>query len=66
MPKIFTTSQWQYLAQKANWFVLQNGILYKFGQDNRFHRVLQIEWVPTILQELHSGISGGHLLVANH
>ncbi len=32
----FTTSQRQYLTQRAKPFVLQEGILYKFGQDNKF------------------------------
>jgi hypothetical protein len=45
----FTISQRQYLAQKVKPFVIQNGILYRFGQENRFHRVLQPQQVPTIL-----------------
>jgi hypothetical protein len=49
MPKIFTTSQRQYLVQRAKLFVLQIGVFYRFGQDNRFHCVLQLEHVPTIL-----------------
>ncbi len=53
----FTISQKQYLAQRAN--LLQNVILYIFGQDNRFCHVLQPKDVPTILQELHSGVGGG-------
>jgi hypothetical protein len=40
--------------------VLQNGILYRFGQDNKFCHVLQLERVPTILQELHNGFGGRH------
>ncbi len=60
MPKIFTISQNQYLTQRAKLFVLQNGIFYKFGQDNKFHHVLQPKQVPTILHELHSGVGGGH------
>jgi hypothetical protein len=32
----FITSQRQYLAQRIKPFVLQEGILYKFGQENRF------------------------------
>jgi len=40
--------------------VLQNEILYKFGQDNKFRCVLQLEQVINILQELHSGVYGGH------
>jgi hypothetical protein len=48
------------LAQKAKLFVLQNGILYRFGQDNRFCCVLQLERMPTILQELHSEVGGRH------
>ncbi len=33
----FTTSQKQYVAQRVKPFVLQKGILYRFGQNNRFH-----------------------------
>ncbi len=40
--------------------MLQNGIFYRFGQDKKFRCVLQLEQVPTILQELHSGVGGGH------
>jgi hypothetical protein len=40
MPKRFTTSQRQYLAQWVKPFVLQEGVLYRFGQDNRFCQVL--------------------------
>jgi hypothetical protein len=36
--------------------MLQNKILYRFGQDNRFHRVLQPKQVPTILQKSHSEV----------
>jgi len=55
----FITSQRQYLIQRPKPFVLPNGILYRFGQDNKFRFVLQPEQVPTVLQELHSGVSGG-------
>ncbi len=41
MPKKFTTSQRQYLAQRVKPFVFQEGILYWFGQDNKFHQILQ-------------------------
>jgi hypothetical protein len=34
--KIFTTSQRQYLTQRAKPFVFQEGVLYEFGQDNKF------------------------------
>jgi hypothetical protein len=37
-------------------FVLQ-GILYRFGQDNKFQRVLQLEHVSISLQELHGRIT---------
>jgi hypothetical protein len=37
MPKRFTTSQRQYLAERAKPFVFQKGALYRFGQDNMFH-----------------------------
>jgi len=40
--------------------VLQNGVLYKFGQDTKFCCVLQPKQVPTILQKLHNGIGGRH------
>jgi len=50
MPERFTISQQQYLAQRLKLFVLQIGILYRFGQDNKFCCVLQLEEVPTILQ----------------
>jgi hypothetical protein len=43
MPERFTTSQRQYLIQRVKPFVLQEKTLYKFGQDNIFHRVLQPE-----------------------
>jgi hypothetical protein len=43
MPKRFTTSQQKYLAQRTKSFVLQNMILYIFGQDNKFYHVLQPE-----------------------
>ncbi len=36
MLKRFTTSQIKYLTQKAKPFVLQEGVLYRFGQVNRF------------------------------
>jgi hypothetical protein len=40
MPKKFITSQKQYLTKRAKPFVLQEGILYWFGQDNKFHKIL--------------------------
>jgi hypothetical protein len=39
--KNITTSHKQYLAQKIKPIVLQDGVLYRFGQDNMFHHVLQ-------------------------
>jgi hypothetical protein len=39
----FTTSSKQYLTHKTKPFVLQNGIFYRFGQDNMFCHVLQPE-----------------------
>jgi hypothetical protein len=50
MLEIFTTSQRQYLVQRVKPFVLQEGLLYKFGQANMFCQVLQPKQVPTILQ----------------
>jgi hypothetical protein len=41
--------------------VLQDIILYKFGQNNKFCCVLQPKKVPTIPQELHNGVGGKHL-----
>jgi hypothetical protein len=60
MPERFTTSQRQYLAKKAKPFVFQKGILYIFGQDNKFRQVLQPKHVSTCLQKLHGFIIGGH------
>jgi hypothetical protein len=60
-PKRITTSQRQYLAQRAKPLVFQKGKLHKFRQDNRFYRVLQPEQLSTILQELHGGVEGRHL-----
>ncbi len=37
MPQRFIASQRQYLAERVKPFRLQEGVLYKFGQDNRFH-----------------------------
>jgi hypothetical protein len=39
MTKRFTTSQRKYLAQRTKPFVLQKGVLYRFGQDNQFCQV---------------------------
>jgi hypothetical protein len=50
MPNKFTTSQTEYLGQRVKPFVLQEKILYRFGQDNMFCWILQPEHVPTILQ----------------
>jgi hypothetical protein len=50
----FTTSQ------RAKPFVLQKGILYRFGQDNKFRPILQPKLVSTILQELHGGTIKRH------
>jgi len=58
MPKILTTSQRRCLAQRTKPFMLQKGVLYKFGQDNRFFEVLQLKHVSTILQELHGRVIG--------
>jgi len=60
MPKRFTTSQRWYLAQRTKPFVLQEGILYIFGQDNKFRQVLQPKLVSIVLQELYRGIVRGH------
>jgi hypothetical protein len=35
----FITSQRQYLIQRVKPFVLQ-GVIYKFGQNNKFHQVM--------------------------
>jgi hypothetical protein len=40
MPERFTTYQRQYFSERVKPFVLQ-GVLYRFGQDNKFRRVLQ-------------------------
>jgi len=61
MPKRFITSQKQYLAQRTKPLVLQEGILSKFGQDNKYRWVLQLEQMPIVLQKLHGGVTRGHL-----
>ncbi len=38
----------------------QKGVLYQFEQDNKFHRILQLEQVSIVLQEFHGGIARGH------
>ncbi len=40
--------------------MLKDKVFYKYGQDNRLCHVLQLELVPIILHELHSGVGGGH------
>jgi hypothetical protein len=40
--------------------VFQERVPYKFEQDNKFCQVLQPKQVPTILQELHGGVTGGY------
>jgi hypothetical protein len=40
--------------------MLQEGVLYKFGQDNMFCQVLHPEHVSKVLQELHGGVVGGY------
>jgi hypothetical protein len=40
MPKKIFYIPRQYLAQRTKPFVLQKGVLYIFGQDNRFCRIL--------------------------
>ncbi len=60
IPERLTTSQRQYLAQRAKPFMLQEGVLYIFEQDNKFCRILQLEHVSIVLQELHGGVTRGH------
>ena len=43
MANIFTTSQRQYLAQIARPFMLQEGVQYRYKEDNKFHQNLQPE-----------------------
>jgi hypothetical protein len=40
--------------------MFQKGILYIFGQDNMFCRILQPKQVSTIMQKLHGGVAGKH------
>jgi hypothetical protein len=40
--------------------VPQKGVLHQFEQDNKFHRILQLEQVSIVLQEFHGGIARGH------
>jgi len=60
MTQRFTISQRKYLPQKAKPFVFQKGTLYRFGQDNQFHQVLQPKQVSKVLQQLCGGIARGH------
>jgi hypothetical protein len=48
------------LAKRTKPFVLQQGVLYRFGQHNWVHQLLQSKQMSTILQELHGSIVGGH------
>jgi hypothetical protein len=61
MPKRFIASQRQYLTQRIKPFRLQKGVLYIFGQDNRFRQVLQPKQAFIVLQELHGGVIKRHL-----
>ncbi len=54
----FITFQRQYLTQRAKPFVLQKRVLHKFGHYNKFFRILQLEQMSIVLQELH-GVTGG-------
>jgi len=47
------------VAERVKPFIFQ-GVLYWFGQDNKFWQVLQLEQVPTILKELCYGVDGRH------
>jgi hypothetical protein len=38
--------------------MLQNNAFCRFGQDNKFCHVLQLDYVPFISKELHGGIGG--------
>ncbi len=40
--------------------MFQERVPYKFGQDNKFRQVLQLEQVLAILQELHGGVAEGY------
>jgi hypothetical protein len=60
MPKRFSTSQRQYLAQIAKPLCFKKEY-YRFGRDNKFCQVLQLEQVPTFLKNLHGRVIGGHL-----
>jgi hypothetical protein len=43
MLESFITSQKEYLAYKAKPFMLQDIVFYRFQQDNKFCRVLQLD-----------------------
>jgi len=49
----FTTSQRQYLTQRAEPFMLQEGIYTNMDKIIGFCQILQLEHVPTVLQKLH-------------
>lgn len=40
--------------------MLQERVLYRFGQDNMFCQVLHPKHVSKVLQKLHGRVAGGH------
>jgi hypothetical protein len=60
MRERLTTSQRQYLTQRAKPFMLQKQVLYIFGQDNRFRQFCNQNKYPQFcknyMEELQEGI----------
>jgi hypothetical protein len=51
------------VIKKVEPFILQKGILYRMGQDNRFRYCVTIDETQMILQEFNETISGAHFVV---
>jgi len=52
--------QKQKLAKKAKPFTLNEGIMYKMGQNKIMGRYLTTSKTQIILKELHEGVARGH------
>jgi hypothetical protein len=56
---LLVQQKWR-LVRRTKPFTLQNGELYKMGQDNRLWWCLTTIEVDMVMRELHEGPSGGH------
>jgi hypothetical protein len=59
-----SVGQRQNLAQNAKPFTIQNGVLYRYNQDDQYCRCLQpTKTLSIVLHELHIGVLGGQIYV---